>query len=159
MTLQQQLADRVGGLSDEGVKLVEQLLDGMNPRFFVVKLDRDGESQKEKNIQLLSEMMAYQTKEDDDFVSDMVIDNAVKLVFHLTHQPELFKTFENSINMQFELSDRSYMELEVFEKRITCMIVPQREYVRALFPEVSLDDIGGINKVVEDFYSDKWSGS
>ena len=35
MTVQQQIAERVMSLSDEGAELVEQLLNGLNPLYFV----------------------------------------------------------------------------------------------------------------------------
>ena len=108
---------------------------------------------KSKNLIILSEMMDYQSVDDEDYVSDKVIDNTVDVIFHLTHQPEIFKTRRNSIHLQFELADRSYMELEVFENRVTCMIVPKRNYSEVIYPEVSLDEVAKINSLVKDFYS------
>ena len=35
MTVQQQVADRIGNLSDEGAIFIEQVLNNMNPTFFV----------------------------------------------------------------------------------------------------------------------------
>ena len=35
MTVQQQIAERVMNLSDEGAELVQQLLNGLNPLYFV----------------------------------------------------------------------------------------------------------------------------
>lgn len=104
------------------------------------------------NISILEEIKKSQSVGDEDYVSEIVIDNVLKLVFNLNHQPELFKTYENSINLQFELEDNSYMELEVFEDRITCMVVKQRDYDNAIFPEVSMNDMDGINRLVEEFY-------
>ena len=110
------------------------------------------EDAKEKNIALLSKIMESQNKEDDDYVSEKVIDNALKMVFHMKKQPELFKTFENSIHMQFELSDDSYLEFEVFENRITCMLVPQRKYEEATFSVLQLDNMEEMNKIIGEFY-------
>ena len=104
------------------------------------------------NISLLEEIKETQKEDEDDYVSDRVIDNALKLVFNLEHQPELFKTHENSINMQFETKDGSYLEFEVFEDRITCMIVPQRNYDKAGYPQVSLDNTDEINAIVRGVY-------
>ena len=108
--------------------------------------------EKRKNLTLLSEMMDYQKPDDEDYVSEKVIDNTLGVVFHLIRQPEIFKTGRNSLNLQFELADRSYMELEVFENKVECMVVPKRVYEEAQFPEVSLDNMEQINNIVRDFY-------
>jgi len=112
-------------------------------------------SAKKKNMMLLSDILDSQTVNDEDYVAEKVIDNALHIIFHLNHQPEIFKTGRNSLHLQFELTDRSYMELEVFEDRITCMMVPDRAYSQASYPEVSLDDMEKINKIVGDFYGDE----
>ena len=110
------------------------------------------DTEKSKNLTLLSEIMDFQKTEDDDYVSEKVIDNTLNIVFHLVKQPEIFKTGRNSLHLQFELEDRSYMEIEVFETRVTCMVVPKRVYEDAQFPDVSLDNMEQINKIVREFY-------
>ncbi len=104
------------------------------------------------NIGLLNEIKETQSKDDEDYVTEKVIDNTLRILFNLDHQPELFKTYENSINMQFELKDGSYLEFEVFEDRITSMMVPERDYDKAVFPAVSLEDVDNINRIVGEFY-------
>lgn len=135
------------GLSDYGMM---RLID--YARFLKYTKSNDRTDSRMSNISLLEEIKETQKKDEEDYVSDRVIDNALKLVFNLEHQPELFKTRENSINMQFEANDGSYLEFEVFEDRITCMIVPQRNYDEAVYPQVSLDNIGEINAIVRGFY-------
>ena len=70
----------------------------------------------------------------------------------MIRQPQIFRTFENSIHLQFETTDKSYLEFEIFEERMTCMMVPQRDYDKASYPEVSLDDIKEVNRIVGEFY-------
>lgn len=117
--------------------------------------DSSNQSAKKRNMMLLSDILDSQTVNDADYVADKVIDNALHIIFHLNHQPEIFKTGRNSLHLQFELADRSYMELEVFSDRITCMIVPDRAYSQASYPDISLNDMEKINKIVGDFYGDK----
>ena len=105
-----------------------------------------------RNIRLLELIRETQNIDDEDYVSDTVVDNALKIVFFLKHQPELFKTYENSINMQFESEDGSYLEFEVFENRISSMMVPERDYDRAVFPVVELGDMKSIDRIVGEFY-------
>lgn len=116
------------------------------------KAERDAKS---RNILTLWDINNNQVETDEDYVSGKVIDNALRIMFYLFYQPEIFKTCDNSIHMQYETEDRSYLEFEVFENRVTCMIVPHREYDSAVFPEVSLDDIDQMNKVVGEFYGFK----
>lgn len=141
------LRNETSGLSDYGMM---RLID--YARFLKYSKSNDRSDCRMNNISLLEEIKETQKEDEDDYVSDRVIDNALKLVFNLEHQPELFKTNENSINMQFETKDGSYLELEVFEDRITCMEVPQRDYDKAVYPKVSLDNTGEINAIVRGFY-------
>lgn len=107
---------------------------------------------REKNMELLRNIREAQNIGDEDYVSEKVIDNALLIVFDLSDQPSIFKTSRNSIHMQFEKEDRSYLEFEVFENRVTCMMVPKRDYSQAEFPDVSLDNRTKIIRIVGDFY-------
>ena len=46
ITVQQQIAERVMNLSDEGAELVGQLLNGLNPLFFVDRKDKPDVSRR-----------------------------------------------------------------------------------------------------------------
>ncbi len=71
--------------------------------------DSSNQSAKKRNMMLLSDILDSQTVNDADYVADKVIDNALHIIFHLNHQPEIFKTGRNRLHLQFELADRSYM--------------------------------------------------
>lgn len=155
------LVSAVNGLPDDEVnELIDYALflkSNMRSSLMVeavgeLQREATGERMRSQNLALLSEIKDCQTKEDEDYVTDKVIDNTLNVVFHLVRQPEIFKTGRNSMHLQFELPDRSYMELEVFEDRITCMIVPQRDYSDVKYPRINLGDMNNINKIVGDFY-------
>ena len=112
-------------------------------------------SDKIKNICLLGDIMKSKSKEDEDYVSDKVITNALGIVFILNRQPMIFRTHRNSIQMEYEQEDQSYLEFEIYENRITCMNIPKGVADKAMFPDVSLNNLADINKIVEDFYGNK----
>lgn len=47
---------------------------------------------------------------------------------NIVEQPEIFPTANNSTQMEYELIDNSYLEFEIFEDKIICLEVPQRNY-------------------------------
>ncbi len=145
--------DKLNQLIDYAMFLKHDQEDLLGSKVLHEVISESGQDNaKSRNMNLLSEIRDSQDKSDEDYVSDKVIDNALYVVFHLIHQPEIFKTNRNSLHLQFELSDKSYMELEIFEDRVTCMVVPKRVYKDAFYPEVSLGEIDNINKIVGDFY-------
>lgn len=85
-------------------------------------------------------------------ISSIIVETAQKIVQKICIQPQIFPTGRNSIQMQFELEDRSYLEFEIFEEKIICMEVPRRVYSEASFFELQIDDIPEINKIVKEFY-------
>jgi hypothetical protein len=55
--------------------------------------------------------------------------------------------------MQYELeTDGSYLEFEVFETEIMCMLVPKRIYENTIFEKITCDNIRRVNQIVEEFY-------
>lgn len=85
-------------------------------------------------------------------ISRTAIDMAENIIKNVCIQPLIFPTGRNSIQMQYELADRSYLEFEIFEEKIVCMKVPKRVYERASF-EVFVDvDMERLNKIIEEFY-------
>lgn len=141
--------EKIKALDDNNRAIVVNLVDYLSDK---QNKENTADEDRTRNVELLSEIITTQEEGDEDYVSETVVDNALRIIFHIIRQPRLFRTFENSIHMQFETEDRSYLEFEVFEDRMTCMLVPQRDYERALHPEVSLSDMKGINKIVGDFY-------
>ena len=84
-----------------------------------------------------------------------IIVKATEIVLELMHQPSIFPTGRNSIQLEFELSDGSYLEFEIFDDRITCMSVPHREYDKATFRELGIAERDTIIDIVEEFYGHK----
>lgn len=65
-------------------------------------------------------------------------------------QPKIFPTGRKSINMQYELSDESYLEFEVFNDKITFLRIPQLEYSKAVEGVINNDN--QIKEMVKDFH-------
>lgn len=131
---------------EKRVQFISMILNRQNENKF--------EYEKAKNILLLSEIRYEQNKDEDCFVPEKALDNALRIIHHIIRQPELFITNEQSVHMQFEASDNSYLEFEVFEDRVSCMYVPRREYEKATFPDVSLDNLDSINSVISRMYNE-----
>lgn len=66
--------------------------------------------------------------------------------------PHIYPTGRQSIQFQYELPDRSYLEFEIFEKRTTCLLVPQRQYGRAETKEFTSHEKEKITEMVIKFY-------
>ena len=77
------------------------------------------------------------------------------IIRNILKQPVLYPTGRDSIQLQFELKDKSYLEFEVFENRITCMQVPKRIYANAVFQTLEITDIQAISRIIEVFYGDE----
>ena len=84
--------------------------------------------------------------------SDTLIDKCEKIVSLLSVQPSIYPTRRNSIQFQYELSDRSYLEFEIFEKRTMCLQVPKRIYSEAKEMELKGAEYAQIKEIVENFY-------
>ena len=87
-----------------------------------------------------------------DCFSGELIDICENIVESLKYQPQIYPTGRNSIQLQFELDDRSYLEFEVFADRVMCIQVPQRVYSKASFAELKKNDLEEINNIVKKFY-------
>lgn len=74
------------------------------------------------------------------------------IIRNILKQPVLYPTGRDSIQLQFELKDKSYLEFEVFQNRITCLQVPKRIYANAVFQTLEITDIQVISRIVEEFY-------
>lgn len=60
--------------------------------------------------------------------SGALIDKCERIVAELFVQPLIYPTGRSSIQFQYELSDRSYLEFEIFENKTMCLQVPKRIY-------------------------------
>lgn len=70
---------------------------------------------------------------------------------NIVEQSEIFPTANNSIQMEYELIDNSYLEFEIFEDKIICLEVPQRNYSKYK-EQIIPNDIKIINNIVNNFF-------
>uniref|UniRef100_UPI0040577811 hypothetical protein n=1 Tax=Acetatifactor sp. TaxID=1872090 RepID=UPI0040577811 len=89
---------------------------------------------------------------DSKAINDTVIAMAEEVIRSISYQPKLYPTGRDSIQMQYELNDRSYLEFEIFADKIVCMKVPQRVYSKAAFITIEGLDIALISKILKEFY-------
>ncbi|HZJ56864.1 MAG TPA: hypothetical protein VFD89_01310 [Clostridia bacterium] len=74
------------------------------------------------------------------------------IIEHIIKQPNIAPTGRESLLMQYELEDRSFLGFEVFKGKVDKVLIPQRDYNRAVEEEITNDYIVQINKSVESFY-------
>lgn len=84
--------------------------------------------------------------------SSTLIDKCESIVNVLPVQPSIYPTGRNSIQFQYELSDRSYLEFEIFEEKTMCLQVPKRIYSNAVELELTDAENYRIKEIVDDFY-------
>lgn len=84
--------------------------------------------------------------------SAMLIDKCQGIVNTLTYQPQIYPTGRQSIQFQYELKDRSYLEFEIFENKTMCLYVPKRVYSDAKTMEITDSEGKNIKKIVDSFY-------
>ena len=105
--------------------------------------------QKLNNIKLFKENWnGYNAKP----FSDSLIEKCKEIIQRIPDnlQPSIFPTGRNSIQMQFELSDNSYLEFEIFSDKIVFLEVPKRDYSKAKEKLINnYKDLSVIKKIVE----------
>lgn len=84
--------------------------------------------------------------------SSVLIDKCERIVGALSVQPLIYPTGRSSIQFQYELSDRSYLEFEIFENKTICLQVPKRIYSDALELELTDSEDEQIKEIVDNFY-------
>ena len=84
--------------------------------------------------------------------SETLIDKCKRIVRLLFVQPSIYPTGRNSIQFQYELSDRSYLEFEIFENKTMCLQVPERIYSKAVECELVDSEDEKIKETVDNFY-------
>jgi hypothetical protein len=85
-------------------------------------------------------------------INNDAIEIAFSIIKNVSVQPELYPTGRKSIQLQYELEDRSYLEFEIFENNIMCMKVPKRIYSNASFEEIDSGNVDRVNQIVKEFY-------
>lgn len=81
-----------------------------------------------------------------------LIDSVENIIENVHVQPEIYPTERNSIQLEYELEDKSYLEFEVFKNKILCMRIPRRNYSKAEYEVISPIDIKRINEIIDNFY-------
>ena len=81
--------------------------------------------------------------------SEKLIDKCERIVSIL---PAIYPTGRNSIQFQYELSDRSYLEFEIFEDKTMCLQVPKRIYSKATEVKLMDSEDVRIKEIVDNFY-------
>ena len=84
--------------------------------------------------------------------SQDLINKCKNIINDLEVQPYIFPTNRKSIQFQYELEDRSYLEFEIFEENISCLEVPKRIYSNACTYEFSISELKRIKEIVKKFY-------
>lgn len=87
--------------------------------------------------------------------SNDAIDMFLNIINKLMKQPEIAPTGRESLLMQYELEDDSYLAFEVFKDRVTELLIPQNDYDKAITTEISDDFINKMNNSLEKFYEPK----
>lgn len=85
-------------------------------------------------------------------IDNVVIERAEIFIKNICRQPKMFPTGRNSIQMQYELEDKSYLEFEIYEEKVMCMKVPKRIYKNAVFEKFEDIEIKKLNQIVKEFY-------
>lgn len=75
-----------------------------------------------------------------------------KIIEKLSYQPEIYPTGRKSIQFQYELNDKSYLEFEIYEDKIMCLIVPKRIYSNAVEMQLTDSQEKRIGEIVDEFY-------
>lgn len=88
-----------------------------------------------------------------------LIDIVRNIIKNVNIQPEIYPTGRDSIQLEYELEDRSYLEFEVFKDKILCMRIPQRNYNKSEYEIIQSVDIKRINEIIDNFYNREWKGN
>ena len=84
--------------------------------------------------------------------SSMLIDKCERIVGALSVQPLIYPTGRSSIQFQYELNDKSYLEFEIFENKTMCLQVPKRIYSAAIELKLVDSEDSKIKEIVDKFY-------
>ena len=84
--------------------------------------------------------------------TDTLVYKCERIINLLSIQPSIYPTGRNSIQFQYELGDKSYLELEIFEDRTLCLQVPKRIYSKAKEWQLTDSEESQIKEIVDNFY-------
>lgn len=84
--------------------------------------------------------------------SNKLIEKCKNILYTLSIRPKIYPTGRQSIQFQYELEDRSYLEFEIFETKTVCLLVPKRKYSNAVTKCFSEFEIDKIKEIVNNFY-------
>ncbi|MCC8104949.1 MAG: hypothetical protein LIO99_02875 [Clostridiales bacterium] len=84
--------------------------------------------------------------------SSALIDKCNTIINGLDIQPDVYPTGRQSIQMQYELEDRSYLEFEIFEDKTLCLKVHRRIYSNATTMQITENESERVRGIVEDFF-------
>ncbi len=84
--------------------------------------------------------------------SQKLIEKCKGIIYDLEVQPNIFPTGRQSVQFQYELEDRSYLEFEIFEENVSCLEVPQRIYSNARTFVFPISEAQRIKEIVKEFY-------
>ena len=85
-------------------------------------------------------------------INKFVINIAENIINVVDEQPIIYPTGRSTIQMQYELADKSYLEFEIFEDEVICMKIPKRVYENVSFKVIDVSDVETINEIVRSFY-------
>ena len=86
-----------------------------------------------------------------------IMDRTYDIIQSLDYDFDIFFTGRNTIQLQCELDDRSYLEIEIFKDHTKVFIVPKRIYSAAITKILSGDkEIEDVTKIVENFLEEKF---
>ena len=110
-------------------------------------------------IKIINDRLDQISKLSDDWngfgakpFSKDLIERCKTIIQDLSFLPDIYPTGRQSIQFQYELQDKSYLEFEVFETKISYLRVPQRKYADAVTGEIHVTDIEKIKEIVRSFY-------
>jgi hypothetical protein len=86
-----------------------------------------------------------------------LINKCKKIVRILSYQPDIYPTGRQSIQFQYELSNKSYLEFEIFNNKTLCLWVPKRNYINAKEIEIVVSEEEHIKEMVDSFYENNGS--
>ena len=86
-----------------------------------------------------------------------LINKCKKIVRILSYQPDIYPTGRQSIQFQCELSNKSYLEFEIFNNKTLCLWVSKRNYINAKEIEIVVSEEEHIKEIVDSFYENNGS--
>ena len=113
-------------------------------------------AEKNRSLRTLSDIQNLEHDWDGygaDRIPAAVVLLARNIVASLDYQPEIYPTKRRTVQMQYELSDRSYLEFEIYPDSIECLSVPQRDYEKAREFSIDANRYYEIREIVNSFYA------